>query len=157
MKYFCILILLVSFLNAYDYKKVGDFKTSQQAGSWSSFLNDFKTYKKECVANTYGGSQGIGCFIESQLWDRELNIIYKKLYKSLSSEEQKLLKSSQLSWIQTRDKTFEFQSKLFDKKYPGMGTMYSLMRAAKADELSSFFIKSRVMLLEKWLLLKDLN
>ena len=72
---------------------------------------------------TAGMSQ---CFVESYNdWDKELNIIYRKLAGKLESEERKRLLSAQLEWLKYRDLEFKLIDSLYNKK---AGTMYIPMR-----------------------------
>ncbi|TOQ61868.1 hypothetical protein CGG90_24800, partial [Vibrio parahaemolyticus] len=64
----------------------------------------------------------------------------------------KSLKDSQISWLNTRDKTIEFNSLLLDERYKDkVGTMYIAMRAGDADQAVSPIIKHRALLIKSWL------
>ena len=69
----------------------------------------------------------------------------------LQEKERKLLQESQRTWIQERDQSTEFNSRLLDIKYEGeIGTMYSLMRADDVDRLMTPVVKQRTLLLKAW-------
>ena len=135
----------------YPYKKIADFKTLESFKSVDEFESSYKKYTQHCLDNTYGGSGGASCFIGYDLWDRELNIYYAKLMKTLKGKERDLLKESQIAWIKERDKTIDFNSALLDKTYATTGTMYILMRAGDSDAMMTPVVKQRALLLKKWL------
>ncbi len=134
----------------YPYKKADDFETLESFKSVEKFEASYKHYIQQCLDNTYGGTGGIPCFVGYDLWDRELNIYYKRLMKVLGEKEKKLLKESQIAWIKEREKTINFNSAILDKKYPTTGTMYMLMRADDADEMITPIVKQRALLLKNW-------
>ena len=41
---------------------------------------------------------------EYELWDKELNVAYKEVYKSLNAAKQKELKKSERNWIRKKEK-----------------------------------------------------
>ncbi len=135
----------------YQYKKAENFQPLSSFQSVEAFETEFEGYVQHCLDNTYGGTGGIPCFIGRDIWDRELNIYYKKLASKLDKSGKALLKKSQLAWLKGRDLSIEFNSHLLRKKYTEPGTMYLLMQASDADELITPIIKSRALTLKKWL------
>ena len=66
-----------------------------------------KIYRK-CKKNVkYDGSQlemNQDSYKEFKIWDKELNRVYKLLYKGLSAKQKKVLKKKQIRWIKKKDK-----------------------------------------------------
>ena len=75
------------------------------------------------------------------MWDRELNIYYKKIYSKLDKKGKKLLKNSQRAWLKERDMSIKFNSMLLDKNYIESGTLYLLTRAGEVDSIITPIIK----------------
>ncbi len=65
-------------------------------------------------------------------WDNELNKNYKLLMSVLSPQEKEKLKSSQLKWIEFRDKELDFSNTVLNKL---KGTMWLVTKANKKLEL----------------------
>lgn len=108
---FCLVIFLitpsVTFAIDYNYKKIDDFKTLESFKSVDEFESYCEVYKKDCLANTGGGTGGIQCLNGYEIWDRELNIYYKRLMSILGEKEKQMLKVSQLAWEKERDKSID--------------------------------------------------
>lgn len=134
----------------FEYKKVNDFDVLNSFKSVSEFEESYSSYVQNCLDNTGGGTGGVSCFIGSKLWDRELNIYYKKLGAILNNKENSLLKKSQRAWIKERDASVEFNSMILNRDYSEQGTMYSLMRAGAVDRMITPIIKERVLVLKRW-------
>lgn len=145
---FALVFPSVSF--AFNYKKIEDFKTLEAAISVAVFESEVEKYTQDCLDNTGGGAGGIPCYIADKLWDRELNIYYKKLMAALPEKEKSLLQESQIAWLKERDKTITFNTLLLNNKYKPMGTgsMYELMRAGDVSATIVPIIKSRVLYLK---------
>jgi uncharacterized protein YecT (DUF1311 family) len=95
----------------YNYKSVSDFpRTLDNFQSVEEFEASYRDQIQDCLDNTYGGTGGIPCLIAADMWDRELNIQYKKLYSLLDNEGRRQLKQSQQSWIKMRDETCKLHS-----------------------------------------------
>ena len=66
-----------------------------------------KIYRK-CKKNfKYDGSQlemNQDSYKEFKIWDKELNRVYKLLYKGLSAKQKKVLKKKQIRWIKKKEK-----------------------------------------------------
>jgi len=54
-----------------------------------------------------------------QLWDKELNAIYKKLLAVLEKEEQDLLREAQTGWLQMHQKESDFFHRVFYERSSG--------------------------------------
>ena len=151
--FFAILLGVSTSVQAvnYDYKTVEDFEPLSNFSSVESFEKNYQRYTQDCLDNTGGGTGGIKCFISYKIWDRELNIYYNKVYKSLDKNGKVLLKKSQLTWIAERDQSSAFNSFLIDKEYAGKkGTMYSLLKAGDASKAISPIVKQRALVLKGW-------
>jgi uncharacterized protein YecT (DUF1311 family) len=144
-------LMTASVASAFEYKKIDDFKTLETFKSVDEFESSYEEYVHHCLDNTFGGTGGIPCLIGYQMWDRELNIYYKRLMNMLGEKEKALLVESQVAWIKERDKSIAFNSRLLDRQYEKEdGTMYVLMRACDADDLMTPVVKQRALLLKKW-------
>lgn len=66
-----------------------------------------KIYRK-CKKNfKYDGPQiemNQDSYKEFKIWDKELNRVYKLLYKGLSTKQKKVLKKKQIRWIKQKEK-----------------------------------------------------
>lgn len=140
----------ISYAIDFQYKTIKDFDTLSSFKSPKEFETNYKKYIQNCLDNTGGGTGGISCFIGYEMWDRELNIYYKKLYALLNKNERKLLKQSQKDWLKERDSSIKFNSLLLDNIYTGSGTMYASMRAGDADATATPIVKQRALLLKMW-------
>jgi uncharacterized protein YecT (DUF1311 family) len=83
----------------------------------------------ECVAKienetTAGRNNCINA--AAAAWDKELNVIYKKLMSSLSSKAKEDLKKSQMAWLKHRDLEFKLINSVYEDK---IGTMYTNIKA----------------------------
>lgn len=143
-------VYTLSYAIDYQYKDVKDFDVLSSFKSIEEFEANYGKYVQDCLDNTYGGTGGIPCFIGYEMWDRELNIYYKKLHSQLDKNGKQLLKKSQKAWLKERDLNIEFNSLLLDKKYTEPGTMYLLMRAGDADSMITPIVKQRALMLKKW-------
>jgi uncharacterized protein YecT (DUF1311 family) len=146
--------LISTTLNAQDFKEkpISEFKELDQFDSVEAFEEYIDAYRQECLDASMGYSRGIQCFVGSELWDRELNTYYRLLQDELTDEQSELLRSAQQSWIETRDRTIQFNSSLLDQTYDQIGTMYVLMRAGDASRTMGPIIKQRALLLREWYL-----
>ena len=153
---FCLVVCLITssitFAFDYKYKKIDDFKTLESFKSVSEFESYYYIYIQDCLDHTGGGIGGKPCLIGYEMWDRELNIYYKRLMKTLGEKEKALLREAQRAWIKERDNSIAFNSRLLDIKYKNkIGTMDALIRAEDADDMITPIVKQRALLLKKWL------
>jgi uncharacterized protein YecT (DUF1311 family) len=125
-------------------KKLSDFKTVEE------FEQYHKAYTQECLDNGFGGTGSIPCFIAEELWDRELNIYYKKAFNKFKPYSQEKLKNSQKKWLENRDLTKELSSMLINDKHSEEGSMYALFKAEERDRLNYPMIKERALILKSW-------
>jgi len=156
MKYYAIFILLLFSTHAYasslgyEYKPLSEFERLKSFSTIDEFEESYAGYVQDCLDKTGGGTLGIPCFVGSQLWDRELNDYYKKLSSVLNIKGNRVLKESQRTWINERDKSIDLNSMILDRKFPHEGTMFVLIRAGKAEEIITPIIKQRALLLRQW-------
>ena len=144
--------ILETYAIDFKYKEVDDFPPLSAFKTTEEFEENIEKYTRYCLDNTFGGTGGIPCYIESKIWDRELNTYYKELYSKLSEPQKIALKSSQRTWLEERDKSNNFTLKIVSMKYAGkQGTMYQLMSAGDASDLFTPIMKQRVLLLKNWL------
>jgi uncharacterized protein YecT (DUF1311 family) len=136
----------------FEYKDVGDFPLLHECSTVEEFEKNYGDYTQSCLDNSYGGSRGIPCFISYEMWDRELNYYYQRLASVLDKEGRTALKESQKAWLKERDLSIEFNTLLLNNKYSARpGTMFLLMRAGDAEDLSDAMVKQRALQLKKWL------
>ena len=132
----------------YKYRQIKDFKKLSSFSSVTEFETYYGKYIQDCLDNTYGGTLGIPCMIESDIWDRELNISYQELYQSLDKEGKKDLKQAQRLWIQIRDLNLKLVLKNLSQEE---GTMYRLINAGDIDKSIATFTKQRTMFFRMYL------
>lgn len=156
MKFFAI-ILLITFnaqayagATGYKYKQPEDFHGLSSYSNIEEFEYSYAVYIQDCLNNTGGGTGGIPCFIGAQLWDRELNDIYRKLIPLLTKDEVTALKESQRAWIKERDLSIALHSMILDREYSDEGTMYRLIRAGQVEDMIQPIIKQRALVLMRW-------
>ncbi len=117
--------------------------TLDEFGTVENFEKNYNEYIQKCLDNSGGGTGGIYCLIESAIWDRELNIQYKKLYSMLNDSERGVLREAQKQWIVMRDKNIEMERLLI--KESNDGTMYVLIREGDIDKLTAKMVKDRTL------------
>lgn len=96
-----------------------------------------KRYGKELISD--GDStfeMRINTDKQFKAWDKELNYVYKKIYKKLDSSRKGKLKNAQLKWIKKKEK----QAKKEAGKYTG-GTMYPLVYTATLTDMTKKRLK----------------
>ena len=146
-----ILGILISLnLFAFENKDIDSFLKLESFKTVEEFESYINKYTQECLDNGFGGTGSIPCFVSYEVWDKELNIYYRKLMSKLTAKEKELLKESQKKWLEFRDKTIEFNSLMLDRNYDQEGTMFLLARASVADSDISEIIKNRVLYLKNW-------
>lgn len=135
----------------FEYKEVDKFETLNEYANTGEFEKSYKPYIQDCLDNSGGGTGGIRCLIDYEIWDRELNIYYNKLYNMVNEEGKEILKASQLAWLRERDLSIEFNSHILDQEYEGkVGTLHLLMRSDDANEAIAPIVKQRALVLKNW-------
>lgn len=87
----------------------------------------------------------IGAYVKGQeLWDQELNKVYKEIMGLIPTEEQKALRSEQRKWIKSRDIRFK---KIWKEQYEEYGS--GNMALMETEALKMNFIKERVLVLRE--------
>ena len=134
--------------DGFTYMKVQDFKRLSYFKSTKEFEKYYGRYIQKCLDNTGGGLGGIPCMIESDIWDRELNSAYKKLYVQLNKEEKNNLKQAQRHWIKERDLNLKL---IYTQLSKEEGTMYRLINAGEIDSSIVLMIKQKTIFLLKYI------
>jgi len=93
--------------------------------------DDSTAGQRNCYGNAYG------------LWDKELNVHYKNLMKRLDQNGQKVLKTSQMSWLKFRDAESKLADLIVNSKD---GTMWLIVGDSDRMEL----IKKRALELKRY-------
>lgn len=156
------LVLCFSLLTAvhaeskFSMQDIKSFKTMEQFKSPEIFDKYINEYIQECLDNGYGGAGSLSCLVNYDLWDRELNIYYKRLYHKLDKQGKEILKASQKEWLRSRDLSKKMTSFVMSKINDGNGgTAQILIGAMFANNTLSPIIKSRAILLKNWCELLD--
>ena len=92
--------------------------------------DDSTAGQRNCYGNAYG------------LWDKELNVHYKNLMKRLDPNGQKVLKTSQMSWLKFRDAESKLSDLIVNSRE---GTMWLIVGDSDRMEL----VKKRVLELKR--------
>lgn len=127
----------------YGADNIGYHHTLDEFANVDDFEKNYNGYIQKCLDESGGGTGGIYCLIESAIWDRELNIQYKKLYSILSDSERGVLREAQKQWIVMRDKNIEMERSLIKERNDG--TMYVLIREGDIDKLTAKMVKERTL------------
>ena len=118
MRFLLSIIILVAATNLYGQNN-------------TSSTHPIDSLLESCLeADPFSSTAGMLKCINSatSLWDDELNKNYKLLMAVLRPDEKEKLKTSQLKWIEFRDKEFEFS----DAAYNNLeGTMWLVVKANK--------------------------
>ena len=116
-----------------------------RAATDSSYLSRYKKLERKCKKKfKYNAPQQVmnrESAEEYQLWDKELNYVYKSIYSKLTVARQKELKKSELAWRKKRDR----KAKKSAGEMEG-GTLYPLIYNNTMTKLT----KQRI----KWLIEK---
>lgn len=103
-----------------------------------------------CIEKDYSTLGVVKCYDEAiDMWDVELNRVYKKLMKSLKPNERKLLRASQREWVKFKEKEFEFLN-----SYPYMNNNkveHGTMSLIVVQERKLDIIKHRTLELKEFL------
>ncbi len=65
----------------------------------------------------------------ANLWDQEMNRVYRELMRRLPKEDQSILKDSQQEWLKFRDSNLKLIQKVYGS---GEGTIYHVLAARAA-------------------------
>jgi len=153
-----IFLLLLTSIQSFSYaespnfkiKQLKDFKTLATYKSVEDFDKSIAKYTNACMNKWGGSAAGSRCLIGYNLWDRELNIYYKKLRSSLKKKEKNTLKSSQKAWLKSRDLSRKFVGNWVSKEHKGSGTMFISIRASDADYALTSIVRQRALTLQRW-------
>ena len=119
----------------------------------NSLDNDYETQMSRWTNNSEW--QGL---VErfTRLWDTELNSVYKKIMKTLSEDQQKLLQESQRAWLDHYNREIVFFNTVFGSKdflgretyISWLGTMLSKKRDRAIVLLEYYYMLSGTFELE---------
>jgi len=72
------------------------------------------TWMEKCIASDSTTAGMTECALKAmEMWDREMNKIYKELLKKLPEKQRVLLKQSQIQWIKFRDAESNFATEFY--------------------------------------------
>src|SRR5512145_1815694 len=69
----------------FEPKTVDDFRSLAGLEDVDAFEGEIDRYVADCMAHGTGGSMDARCFLGYEVWDRELNVVYARLRKTLDS------------------------------------------------------------------------
>ena len=127
---------LVAQEGGFELRDAKDFKTLDEFPSVAAFEQVYEDYNKRCW-DYYGAcSASANCTaLRGGLWDRELNIQYRKLMAQLAPAQKEKLKEAQRQWLKMRDSAAALSQSLLAKLYSGHeGTMYQALSAVDWDK-----------------------
>lgn len=124
---------------------VPEFLPETGAPPSTGMLDDIDQRVAECMVKDDTAAGMANCLFEGyEMWDEELNRVYRELRGRLGPEGQAALKATQLAWLGHRDLEFA----LIDDVYSGFdGAMYIPMRVE--DRMN--IVKNRVMELKSYI------
>jgi len=71
-------------------------------------------WEEKCIASDSTTAGMTECTLKAmEMWNREMNRIYKELLKKLPKKQKVLLKQSQIQWIKFRDAEFNFTTEFY--------------------------------------------
>ena len=83
--------------------------------------NKIDKWLDKCLDKNYSTLGSIECYNKAiDMWDAELNRVYKELMKTLKPKGKKLLRASQREWVKFKEKEFEFLNNypyIYNNKY----------------------------------------
>ncbi|RKZ36725.1 MAG: DUF1311 domain-containing protein [Gammaproteobacteria bacterium] len=103
-----------------------------------------------CLEKNDSTAGMIECSVQAeQLWDAELNRVYKALRSKLNANAKKQLKDAQLQWLKYRNAEFEAIKGIYKGIYDAMGggTMWGMIAVGARAEI----VKKRVLVLTGYL------
>lgn len=129
-------------------KELRDLESFQSVADFEAYNSQLR---ENCLIGADSGARADCCFSESEIWNRELSIYYKKLRALLSEKEKSSLQAAQQAWKKYRDAVTEFNSQVLAHKYADkVGTMYNSMRSGEECEAMAPIIKDRTLFLKTW-------
>lgn len=131
-------------------KGLEDWKPLAEFESVEAFEQQLAGEQKECLARSGGGTLAATCFHLYELWDRELNIQYKRLRSALDTAGKEKLTRSQKDWITYRNSTFAFNTHMLDFSYSAPGTMWASIRTDVGIRAMARVARDRTLLLLEW-------
>jgi uncharacterized protein YecT (DUF1311 family) len=118
-KYFLVFLLFVLLISAKSFSQENK--------------NPIDIYLDTCIEKNPSTMGILKCTDEAyKMWDAELNKYYKLLMSFLNESDAKVLKESELKWIEFKDKEFENLEHIYSKME---GTMYIPMHAFSKLEI----------------------
>ena len=133
--------------NEFQPKDIIELKKLDGFKNVSDFEQYLKHYIQSCLDSGFGGTASIPCLTKTAVWERDLDLIYNKLYSATDNTGKSKLTLSQKAWLKHKESSLEFSYYLINKKYPKQGTMYYLLRAGDEDDIKSSIVKDRVVFL----------
>ena len=114
-------------------------------------LNTIDKYESGCIKKNPTSAGMSKCSSQVYaMWDKELNVVYSKLLRSLKSKENKsILFNAQKEWIQYRDKNLKLETAvgLEAERNSGGGHMYRTITSGNKIQI----LKNRVLELQAML------
>ena len=77
-------------------------------------------------------------------WDKELNIVYQKIMKTVNPVTRNKLRNAQRAWIKYRDSEIENSYYINNPDGGSMGVLFSLYTAAKLTEERTVYLVAKV-------------
>lgn len=136
----------------FELKPIEDFMALDQFESVGAFELYINGYQKDCIEgnSSWSDSMTVQCFVNYELWDRELNKYYRLLRTMISDEQKVMLRDTQRSWIQTKDSSMAFYKSFLDRRYTEPATPYHLERFEDEAKTLTSINKQRAILLRDW-------
>jgi len=131
---------LLTILAIVSYVFVGNISLAEEREK----QHTIDVWVDKCMEKAESDQQMVDCAVKNyQMWDKELNKVYKELFNKLDTKERELLKKSQHKWIEFRDAEFEF----IDELYNLPGLLNVVWRYGWKVEI----VRERALRLEKYL------
>lgn len=129
---------------------VDDFPALDTFENVEAFQTRIDAYVKECRDEWISSSMASECGIEADLWDRELNTAYQALMGALNTDAKEKLKSSQRSWIASRDETLAFDKLALALHYDDGQRMWAPVMSLDYSGTLSKLTRARTLQLRRW-------
>lgn len=130
--------------------RLGDWRPLAEFESVEAFERQLLGEQEQCLAQAGGGSLAATCFKLHELWDRELNLQYRRLRNELDEAGREKLTRSQRDWIAYRDSTHAFTTHMLDFSYSAPGTLWHGIRADVGVATMAAVVRDRTLLLIEW-------